>query len=77
MREGDGSGPAGSSLTHAHHTHPWGLRFLEKRVRPGQGWRWEFLLEKPRAAGAGWGRECYHRDLIFLHTLSAPHLFLD
>lgn len=23
------------------------------------------------------GRECYHRNLIFLHTLSAPHLFLD
>lgn len=53
------------------------LGFLEKHLRKGQGWSWhgEFSLEKPRDAGAERGRECYHRNLISLHTLSAPHLF--
>lgn len=65
-----------SSLHPTPTTHISGaLRFLEQHLWKGQGWA--FLLEKPQAAGAERGRECYHRNLIFLHTLSAPHLFLD
>lgn len=47
-------------------------RFPEKHLWTGQGWSWEFVLEKPRDAGAEWGGECYHRNLIFLHSISSP-----
>lgn len=79
-RGAGGTGPASSSICPTPTARISGApSFLEKHLRKGQGWSWhgEFLLEKPRDAGAEWGRECYHRNLISLHTLSAPHLFLD
>lgn len=81
MAAGAGSGGStraqqAAAPPHAHRISG-ALGFLEKHLRKGQGWSWhgEFSLEKPRDAGAERGRECYHRNLISLHTLSAPHLF--